>query len=1054
MEKKASMAGDGSELTYVQITKERRQTRPLALVVDGLPGLNAMIDDFLRLSSFQGQEGISQPYQFHLELRANDLESLEASQVEQLIAFDTVDAMGLWSSVRISQPWVEDRFTQSPLDNSPDWENTTPSRFFHGVVTSMSMAAPGVYQMTIGSPLHFLTLRNRYHIYANCTIPTLISEVLQPETQSGKLKLSLKFDDSPTLTRYQDWLQAGESDFAFLQRVMGRAAIHFYFIHEEEQLTLVFSNQTTTMTQVMIPNTSVTPLPLRYSYTSQPKTGALQNDLFQDLNYEVKLVQSTVDAILTREQAQWEDNTVAGFDSYGVMDSESPEYLLHHRYAYGTSQNEAIGQLTKAKQGIATDQGTLSGTVTTPLLSPGYTFLLTQPEASSVNVERLMRQSFSDRTFVVTSIQHKASDTAPYTGTVQATEVNPDSGGETATFLTPFSMENTQQGSVLAIVRETAVPRGWRYREKSNFQNEKSFTKFEGNQEQEVGCLVTFATANDPQDMVWVRLGQTTQTAPDVNAMVVVSRANNDSELPEINVLASHGSKTIMPADRRNESWTANTSWGSSYSTSYGDGISIRYGYHSPVNFDQAKTIVESAYDNPDMLGNQYDNSSFSRGGSFSVSVSDQDADGVISAGVSAGSSFNENHAKVSYGYSDTGTSQNYSQVGKSVSVSVVGDYDGSVDLTSPNFINGKVPDQNIIDIADALNEGDTYNQNHVKGRSISLSGSGTTPPSFGGTSATVYSNSATLGNTESKSKHTGNADNNSTHIGKAESYSKHIGDSQNTSIQLGDSLNNSVNIGNSLATNTQIGNTSSINTFLGSKTDISTTLAATSSLSTNIGMTNQVDTFLGIKNNVSTQLSLSSSINTNIGASSSVNTNISASDTVETNIGAKSSVSTNISASNAVATNISASNSVTTNIGASSAVTTNISASNNVSTTIGVSNNTETYIGAKNSTSTFIGATNEDSVKLSASNSSAVSIGASMSSAVNIGANISSSTSLALNMESKFSAGINIKDETSATIDIDMNTVPTKIKPSRPTIEITIESGPNINMLVMEINM
>ncbi|WP_026971597.1 contractile injection system protein, VgrG/Pvc8 family [Aliagarivorans marinus] len=1023
-------------LTDVTIASERRLTRPLQLRVDGISALNAMTDDFLRLSSLQGQEGISQPFQFTLELRADDVEQLDRTQVEQLASFDTADVVGLWASVRLSRPWSSDRFAHSPDDDLPSWEESTPSRFFQGVVTSMTLQAPGSYQMVLGSPLHFLTLRNRYHIYHGMDVQALFSKLLQRETQSGRLTLEFRFDSSLTVSRVQDWLQAGETDMAFLQRVAGHAAVHFYFIHKASGLTLVFSNRPTALQEVDIPNCNSQPLTLRYSYSSAEKLGLQQDDLLCDMGYQVKLVTESVDAVLTREQAQWEENDVAGFTSYNgdPEEQQSPQYLRHHRYAYGTNRSEAEGQLKKLKQEIATDQETLTGSATSPLLSPGYTFQLSQPSAASSNVSRLMRQQFSGKTFVVTSIQHKASDDKPYSGQLQATEVNVETDSNNGTLLTPFSMDSTQQGSVLAKVIETAVPRGWRYREKNNYQVEQSQNTFDGSDEKEKGCLVQFATALDSSEQFWVRLSSSSTSAPEVGAMVMVSRAQNDSELPELNVVASHGSKTVQPPDRRNQSWTANTSWGSSYSCSYGDGISLRYGYSSAVNFEQEKAVVERAYDQPDMLGHSYDNASFSRGGGYSISVSNQDAAGVSGASVSAGSSYNESHALISYGYSDTGTSQSYSKVGKSVSRSVVGEYDGTVDLANPSFIDGKVPEQSIIDIADSLSEGDSYSEHHAKGRSISLSGQGTSPPSFGGSSAIVYSDSAVSGDTVNKSTHLGNASNTSTHIGNSDAISTTIGNSDNINTT----------IGNSAAISTQIGNTVGLNTFMGTRTDISTTLAAVNNLSTFLGMTNHIDTYLGMKNTISTQLA----------ATNTINTSISSSNTVDTSIGASNSVSTHISTSNDVATKISASNSVATNIGASNSVTTNISASNNVSTTIGAFNNTETFIGAKNSTSTALSATVDSNIRMGSSISSSVSMAADISSSTFMGAKIDSSTFLGVNASFSTTAGITIRSETDTSVHIDMKTAPVSLKPTKPSVEIEIDSGPQINMLVMQINL
>ena len=334
-----------AELTSVHIAGERRQTRPLALTVVGLASLNEMTDDFLRVSSLQGQEGISQPFQFNLELRANDVEQLTSNQLNSLATFDTLQAIGLWAIVRVTNPDSNNHFEHKPTDAPPGWENATPSRFFHGVVTSMAMAAPGVYHLSISAPLHNLTLRNRYHIYPDCDIQSLFTQLLGSETMSGKLQLEFRFDDSLTVSRVQDWMQAGESDFAFLQRVASKAAIHFYFIHQQDKLVLVFSNRPTALSEVAIPGCNGASLCLRYSYSGMEKLGLQQNDLFTELNYQVKMVQNTVAGVLTREEAQWEDNKVAGFASYDVDDSEQapPQFLLHHRYSYGTNPSGSSG---------------------------------------------------------------------------------------------------------------------------------------------------------------------------------------------------------------------------------------------------------------------------------------------------------------------------------------------------------------------------------------------------------------------------------------------------------------------------------------------------------------------------------------------------------------------------------------------------------------------------------------------------------------------------------------------------------------------------------------
>ncbi len=1004
------------ELSSQIIDAVRRQTRPIALKIEASGDAGKLNDDFLRVTSVQGEENVSQLYQFNVELRADDMTQLNQAKLDTLAQLIGPDLIGLWAQLRINCATTIERFTHQPLDAPPQWEDLTPSRYFRGIITSVSMGAPGVYHITLQAPIFTLTLRNRYHIFRNKSIQDLITEILLPETANNKLVLDFRLDGA-TITRIQDWLQAGESDYSFLQRVIAKASIHFYFIHYQSTVTLVFSNRKTAPQEVDIPGASQLPLVLRYSYTSVQKMGRQQDDLLCDLRYQVKMVQQRVRTVLTRSEAQWEDNAVAGFTSYDQQHSSQPgsiEYQRHRSYSYGTNLDETEGQLKKLCQQLDTEQGTLSGTSTSPLLSPGYTFKLQQEAPFDENSPSQMRPQFSDRIYVVTKIQHKISDTESYTGSIEATEISTDPNDFGGTFITPFSMESTQQGSVLAEVLESAVPRGWRYREKNNFQPELGKNQFESDVEREKGCLVRLATAKNSQDVCWVRLSQSMQTAPEVGAMVQISRAQNESELPEINVIASHGSKTIQPPDRRNESWTANTSWGSNYSTSYGDSISIRFGHYSPTDLEQAKKIVESSFDQPDMLGHQYKDSSFSRGGSFGFSSSDQEDSGVLSASVSQGSNFNESHALISYGVSDTGTSQNYSRVGKSVSRSVIGEYNGAVDFSNPNFINGKVPEQSIIDIADSLSNGDTYNESHIKGKTINLSGTGTSPPGYDDKSATVYSNSKTVGKMVSKSDNTGNSYNTSLHTGNSENSSQVFGNSKNNSLTIGNTDSINTQIGSTDSIHTQIGNTSSINTFVGTKEDISTTISANTSISTNIGINNSLSTNISASNNLSTNVGASNNISTNVSASNNVNTTIGISNNLETFIGAKNNISTRIADTNDISTSLSNSNSIATNIGTSNSITTNISASNTTNTTLGVSNTTETFIGAKNTTSTnlaatnstslFLGATAETSIRLAASDSTSINIAASNSDSINLAA----STSTSLNLGSSMSMNLN----------------------------------------------
>ena len=757
---------------------EKFQLLPLSIYInDGqAPDPLGLDESYIRVDSIEGQESISQPFTLTVELRADDVLGRPAGAK----VLDS-QCIGQWACIRILQPIngaaIVDKNTKPPifpnLSSSSLPYDHQGQRYFRGIITEISIAAPGCYTLTLSSPLALLNSRNRYHIYSHVNVGNLIIQLFEHEMLGLNFKVKVDLDTSKneTLSRCQDWLQAGESDFDFLKRILSKTSIYYYFVHQRQSLTLVFTDKAVMPKGAMAMASDVTyPLNLRYTYTSMEALAMQQNDLFCGLRYSVKMVPSYVHSLLTRTEAEWEGDTVATFESYSAANQKTRKlpnftalaknkedeastrgYQHHLYYDYGVSEDETKQQLTKICQQIQTGAGTLTGTVTSAFLSPGYTFTLQdylvegdeKYFASGGEGQGQVRTEFVGKTYVVTSVKHKMSSSTAYSGSVEATEVNPTAEECEQTLLSPFSMQNTQQGSVLAHVIEGERPDGWRFRNKNNFNSSKSDAGFDkGGQKEsyhETGCKVRLATGQEH----WVSLSRPSQTVPEVGAMVIIGRGSNASEEPEIQqILASHGSKCIQKPGRRNASWQANSNWGSNYSTSYGDSISIRFSNQSPTSAAGLKTIstmLFKAYDHDDIsksfnnnvANSLYGNSSYSRGSSWSMSLSDNKNEpdaGVLSASISQGSSFNESHAKVSYSVSDTGTSHNFSRTGKSVNRSITGEYHAGIDMKNPSFVDGHLPEKSIVKIADTLEKGDSYNENYTYGKSISLSGNGVKP--------------------------------------------------------------------------------------------------------------------------------------------------------------------------------------------------------------------------------------------------------------------------------------------------------------------------------------
>lgn len=698
---------------------------------------------------------------------------------------------------------------------------TLPLRYFSGLISSITQSAPGEYTLVMQSPLYPLMLRNKYYIYKGVNIQDVIKALITPDLERYSKHYNVQFNIAGlAATRTQDWMQAGESDFAMLQRVMKVAAVHFYFIYTESSVTVVFSNQPSNPKSVFIPGTPNGTLGLRYSYTSAEALNLQQNDLFCNLSYQVQMTSQTlgpINTVLTQQESVWETNNVATFDSYPAQSPSLSTSYNHHRvFNYGLERingdSESSETLRQIQQALASQQRVLSGECTSNLLSPGYTFSLSQQAIDpKLPVRNQMPEQFNGMSFVVTKIKHQVSESSPYSGSVEASPIftGKDTTSPEATLITPFDMSDTRQGSVLAKVLQTAIPNSPYFFQKGNFDPQTSSVQYGGNTVMpgQMGCIVQFATDEGTDITHWVALADSSQTAPAVHSMVLIGRSENESEIPQIQqVVASHGEKTIQPAILkgnktnpvwRKNSWTFNTSWGSSCNTNYGDSKNIHFSNEiSSPDLSFATTIVNTAYEKPNAIGGLYSGVSYDEGSYFNYSTTSKGMDGLASASVSHGSHFSESYSQQDYSVNYTKLRQGFSKTQRSVNVSVIGDLDDDpdkkLDNKSISFIDGKMPNQEIIDICNSLPDGSTYDESHIKCKTISLSGHGTKPPAIAvlDITADAYSNSLMVGNSEDIHEQTGDVTSTSTITGNTTNTSTVSLNVSNANTVMGKSIN------------------------------------------------------------------------------------------------------------------------------------------------------------------------------------------------------------------------------------------------------------------------
>jgi type VI secretion system secreted protein VgrG len=298
--------------------------------------------------------------------------------------------------------------------------------------------------------------------------------------------------------------------------------------------------------------------------------------------------------------------------------------------------------------------------------------------AATAAAQQPVRPSLEGQRFVLTQVSHEANADGVYRNQFQATEATG--------FIAAFSIQETQQGVILAqVVAKSGSPdtQDWRYYTANYFDPETNGLVDRGSDTPELtamGVYVRFSTDAQDADPVWVKLAPHMQTVPEIGVTVLVTRAQDESELPEIqSIIQANGGMTIQPS-----TWMANTHVGSSYSTNYGDGQSIRFGKSSTADLNRAAAIVGTAY-----ATGKYRDTSYSQGANYSFAVSEATASSssspsdlwgpyggapdLLNASESFGSSYSRSKAQVNSSSSEVGIAYSKSMTGMSENQSVVG---------------------------------------------------------------------------------------------------------------------------------------------------------------------------------------------------------------------------------------------------------------------------------------------------------------------------------------------------------------------------------------------
>jgi len=161
----------------------------------------------------------------------------------------------------ISGLFEVDIFARSPLDeidleaivdhgagfgvnSGVAWLNTT-NRVWTGICAHMQLVQTesiglSTYFIKIVPALWRTTMRRNYRIFQHMKIPDIVQKVLTEWQIEPVLKLSATYPEHEYRVQY------GETDFAFICRMLEEAGITFYFTHEPPVTKLVLTDQPTT----------------------------------------------------------------------------------------------------------------------------------------------------------------------------------------------------------------------------------------------------------------------------------------------------------------------------------------------------------------------------------------------------------------------------------------------------------------------------------------------------------------------------------------------------------------------------------------------------------------------------------------------------------------------------------------------------------------------------------------------------------------------------------------------------------------------------------------
>ncbi len=172
---------------------------------------SALDADTFEVVRFEGEEGLSQPFRFNLQL---------VSETPDIAFADVVNQPATFTMMR--------------------GEEAVP---IYGIVTDLSQhgrtADYVAYEATLRPRLHWLSLNHASRIFQEMTVEEILTTVLEENgLSSSDVRFSLEASYSPR----EYCVQYQETDLAFFQRLTEFEGMYYYFDHSDGRETLVVTD--------------------------------------------------------------------------------------------------------------------------------------------------------------------------------------------------------------------------------------------------------------------------------------------------------------------------------------------------------------------------------------------------------------------------------------------------------------------------------------------------------------------------------------------------------------------------------------------------------------------------------------------------------------------------------------------------------------------------------------------------------------------------------------------------------------------------------------------